>query len=122
MCKKEHQLIFASAARTAIATATVPIESAQGLFFIDVTALTAGASITFTISGVCPSDASTIYTILASAAVTATGLVVLRVSPHLTASANLIAKDILPSAIKVSVAVADTKSVTYSMYFVGMES
>ena len=120
MCK-EHQLIFTSAARTAVATATVPIESPQGLFFIDVTALTAGASITFTISGICPSDASTTYTILESAPITATGLTVLRVSPQLGAATNTIAKDMLPAAIKVSVAVADTKSVTYSMTFVGCE-
>ena len=120
MCK-EHQQIFASAARTAVATATVPIESPQGMFFIDMTPLTAGASITFTISGICPSDASTAYTILTSAAITATGLTVLRVSPHLMAATNETAKDLLPAAIKVSVAVADTKSVTYSMTFVGCE-
>lgn len=118
---KEHQVIFASAARTAVATATIPVESMQGLFFIDVTALTAGASLTFTISGICPSDASTTYTILVSAAIVATGLTVLRVSPHLTAAANTIAKDMLPAAVQVSVAVADAKSVTYSMTFVGCD-
>lgn len=118
---KERQLIFPPLARTAIAVATAPIASPQGLFFIDVTALTAGASITFTISGVSPTHGATEYTILASAAITATGLTVLRVSPHLTAAANTIAKDILPASIKVSVAVADTKSVTYSMEFVGMD-
>lgn len=118
---KEHQVIFASAARTATITATVPVASSQGLFFIDVTALTAGASITFTIYGLAPSNASTAYTILASAAITATGLTVLRVSPQLTAAANTIAKDMLPAAIKVIVAVADTKSVTYSMSFIGCD-
>lgn len=118
---KERQLIFASAARTAIATATASLESCSGLFFIDVTALTSGASVTFTISGLSPTPAGTAYTILASAAITATGLVVLRVSPQLTASANLIAKDFLPAAIQVSVAVEDTKSVTYAMEFVGCD-
>lgn len=118
---KEHKLIFPSAARTAATTATAALANSSGLFFIDVTALTAGASITFTISGIASTPASTAYTILASAAITSTGLTVLRVSPHLTASANLIAKDILPASIKVSVAVADTKSVTYSMTFCGMD-
>jgi hypothetical protein len=118
---KERQLIFESAARTAATSATASLESCSGLFFIDVTALTSGASITFTISGLSPTPAGTAYTILASAAITATGLTVLRVSPQLTAAANTIAKDMLPAAIKVSVAVADTKSVTYAMEFVGCE-
>ena len=120
MCK-EYKQIFASAARTATVTATAAIESTQGLFFIDVTALTAGASIVFTIYGESPTPAGTTYTILASAAIVATGLTVLRVSPHLTAAANTIAKDMLPASIKVTVGVADTKSVTYAMAFVGTE-
>lgn len=121
-CKKEHQLVFTRAARTATSSATLPCESAQGLFFIDVTAVTATPSVVFTIAGVSPTDASTEYTILTSAAITATGLTVLRVSPHLTAAANTIAKDILPAAIKVTATHADTDSITYEVRFVGMDS
>lgn len=116
----EHQIIFASAARTATTSATIPCNSAQGLFFINVSAVSATPSVTFTISGVSPAGDS-IYTILASAAITGTGLTVLRVSPHLTAAANTIAKDILPSAIKVTATHADADSITYEMRFVGTE-
>ncbi len=116
----EHQVIFEKAARTATTTATIPCNSAQGLFFIDVSAVAATPSVVFTISGVSPAG-STLYTILASAAITATGLTVLRVSPHLTASANVIAKDILPAAIKVTATHADTDSITYEMRFIGTD-
>lgn len=119
---KEVQEIFASAARTATPTpANIAVRSAQGLFFINVTAVTATPSVVFTISGISP-NGSTLYTILASAAITATGLTVLRVSPHLTAAANTIAKDILPAAIRVAAAHGDTDSITYSVHFVGMDS
>lgn len=119
---KEVQEIFASAARTATPTAAdVAIRSAQGLFFINVTATAATPSVVFTISGISP-NGSTLYTILASAAITGTGLTVLRVSPHLTAAANTIAKDILPAAIRVAPVHADADSITYSVHFVGMDS
>lgn len=121
MSCKEHQLIFASAARTATTSATLSVESTSGLFFIDVTALTAGASLVFTIAGVSPTSSATVYTILASAAITSTGLTVLRVSPNLTAAANTIAKDMLPASLKVTCTAADNKSVTYEMRFVGTD-
>lgn len=118
---KEHQPIFASAARTATPTpATIACESGQGLFFINVTAASATPSVVFTISGVSP-NGSTLYTILASAAITGTGLTVLRVSPHLTAAANTIAKDILPASLSIAAAHADSDSITYSMHFVGVD-
>lgn len=117
MCK-EHQPIFASASRTATESATIACESGEGLFFIDCTALTATGSIVFTIAGVSPSG--TAYTILASAAIVATGMTVLRVSPQLTAAANTIAKDMLPAALKITATHANGVAVTYSMSFVGM--
>lgn len=116
---KEHQKIFDSAARTATTTATIGVASCQGLFFINVTAATATPSVVFTIAGVSP-NGSTAYTILESAAITGTGLTVLRVSPQLTAAANTIAKDMLPDSIKVTATHADTDSITYSMHFVGV--
>lgn len=119
---KEVVELFASAARTATPTpATAAIRSAQGLFFINVTAVSATPSVVFTISGVSP-NGSTLYTILASAAITGTGLTVLRVSPHLTAAANTIAKDILPAAISVAAVHGDADSITYSLHFVGTDS
>jgi hypothetical protein len=117
---KENKVIFASAARTATPTpATITSEYTQGLFFINVTAVTDTPSVVFTISGEAP-NGSTLYTILVSAAITGTGLTVLRVSPHLTAAANHIAKDILPSALRVAPVHADADSITYSMHYIGM--
>ena len=121
MSGKKQEIIFASAARTATSSVTVPVgECSQGLFFINVTAVALTPSVVFTIAGVSPNGDAT-YTILASAAITGTGLTVLRVSPHLTAAANTIAKDILPSAIKVTATHADTDSITYSVGFIGAE-
>jgi hypothetical protein len=117
---KELQPIFPSLARTATPTpATIACASGQGLFFINVTAVTATPSVVFTISGVSP-NGDALYTILASAAITGTGLTVLRVSPHLTAAANTIAKDILPQSIHVAPVHGDADSITYSMHFVGV--
>ena len=117
---KEFQPIFASAARTATATATFNTGSCGGLFFINVTATAATPSVVFTIAGEDPISGAT-YTILASAAITATGLTVLRVHPALTATANTIAKDMLPAAIKVTATHADADSITYSVSFLGVE-
>lgn len=116
---KKPELLFASAARTATSAATMLTDSTEGLFFIHVTATAATPSVVFTIAGVSPSGAE--YTILASAAITTSGLTVLRVSPQLTAAANTIAKDMLPQAVKVTATHSDADSITYSVYFVGMD-
>ena len=117
---KKTEVIFESAARTATSSATMLTDSTEGLFFINVSAASLTPSVVFTIAGVSP--AGTEYTILASAAITGTGLTVLRVSPHMAAAANTIAKDILPQAIKVTATHANGVSLTYSMYFVGMDA
>ena len=116
---KEHQTVFASAARTATSTASIATRSLGGLFIINVTAASATPSVVFTIKGVCPISSAT-YDILASAAITGTGTTVLRVHPSLTAAANTIAKDILPSALLVTATHADADSITYSVSFVGV--
>jgi hypothetical protein len=117
---KENQPIFASQARTATTSATISVESCEGLFFINVTAAAATPSVVFTIAGLSP-NGSTAYTILESAAITGAGLTVLRVSPQLTAAANTIAKDLLPAALKITATHADADSITYSMHFVGCD-
>ncbi len=117
---KEYQQIFASAARTATSSKTVAVRSSEALIFINVTAVTATPSVVFTIAGLSP-ESSTEYTILTSAAITATGLTVLRISPHLTAAANTIAKDMLPQAIKVTATHADADSITFSMSLIGTD-
>jgi hypothetical protein len=66
---------------------------------IKITGLT-GTSATFTVQG---KDALSgdYYTILASAALTGTGTTVLRIYPGLTASANLVASDVIPRFFRV---------------------
>lgn len=81
---------------------------------IDVTALTAGASIVFTVEGK-DELSGKYYTLLASAAVTATGTTVLYVYPNGTIAANLVANHALPRVWRVKAVAADAKSVTYSV-------
>lgn len=74
--------------------------NAKGLIVIvDITAIT-GTSVTVTIQGKDPTSGK-YYTILASAALTATGTTVMRVYPGLVASANVTANDILPRTWRV---------------------
>lgn len=80
---------------------------------LDVTANTGGNTATLTISGV-DRASNKIWTILASAAKTVS-TTVLRVSPQITASANLIAQDIIPSEIQIDVAHSDGNPITYSV-------
>lgn len=64
-------------------------------------------TLTVTIQGKDPGS-STYYTILASAALTASGLTILRVYPGLTAAANTFANDIIPYQWRVAWAVGGT--------------
>ena len=84
---KQHQTLFASAARTATPTAaTFDTKCEGGLIIIDVTAASATPSVVFTLKGNGPQGGT--WDILASSAITGTGTTVLRVYPGLTASAN----------------------------------
>lgn len=74
------------------------------LVFINITAITAG-SLTVTLQGLARAS-GVYYTIIASAALTTTGLTVLRVYPGLTAAANLTVSDVLPVAWRVISAIA----------------
>lgn len=75
---------------------------------IDITAITGTTpSLTVTIRGRDPMSGKA-YTILASAALTATGTVVLTVYPSLVAAANLVANDVLPALWDVLLTVAGT--------------
>lgn len=117
---KERQLVFARAARTATSSVTFSCGSLGGLFFINVSAASATPSVVFTVKGNDPAYADRTYDILVSAAITGTGLTVLRIHPSLTAAANTIAKDILPDSITVTATHADADSITYSVEFVGV--
>lgn len=108
--------VLASAARTATPTKVDQTNpNGQSLIVvIDVTAVGVTPSVVFTIQGKDVASGK-YYTILASAAITATGTVVLRVSPHLTASAGLIAKDNVPSTWAVDAVHGNGTTITYSV-------
>jgi hypothetical protein len=107
---------FESVARTAAPPSAIfsTPRGAQNLAVVlDVTANTGGNTATLTISGVDRSG-NKLWTILASAAKTVS-TTVLRVSPNITASANLIAQDVVPSEIQIDVAHSDGAAITYSV-------
>lgn len=73
------------------------------IVFVNITAVT--GSLTVTIQG---KDvvSGQYYTILASAALTGTGLTVLKIYPSLTAAANLVANDVVPTVYRITAVVA----------------
>lgn len=106
--------VAASAARTTVQDfGDTECRGAGGLIvLIDVTAWTAG-SITVTVNGVTPQGKT--YPLLASAAIVATGVVKLSISPSLTAVANSKANELLPDLVRIHVAVADATPITYAI-------
>lgn len=108
--------VLASAARTAsVDSSDFSNEGFRGLhLIIDATASAATPSVVFTIQGY-SGLGNDYYTILASAAVTGAATSVLRVYPGLTAAANLVANDCLPSIWRVSAVAGDADSLTYSV-------
>lgn len=109
---------YASEARTATPTAMADRTNEKrdrGVrVVINVTAVSATPSVTFTIQGKCLAS-GTYYTLLASAAITGTGQTVLVVYPGLTASANAVANNVLPSVWRVIATHGDSDSITYSV-------
>lgn len=119
--RKNSQVIYSSAARTATPTAvTKRVDRAKGvLLLIDVTAISATPSVTPKIEGVMSSGA--VYTILTGAAITATGQTALKVYPGITASANVAVSDVVPQSIKITLTHGDSDSATYSVDLVTLE-
>lgn len=113
----EQVTVFTSAARTASETSST-FTNQHGhrgvIIVIDATAATATPSVVFTIQGYSPLG-DDYFTILASAAITATGTTILRVYPGLTAAANTVANDVLPPLWRVSAVAGDADSLTYSV-------
>jgi hypothetical protein len=96
------QTLTAQAAGTVVSP-TIDMQQSKGcLIFINVTSVT--GSLTVTLQGVGPTGAA--YTILASAAISATGQTVLRVYPGIAASANVSANDVTPITAQLSSVVA----------------
>lgn len=71
-----------------------------GLIYINMAVVPGADTVTFTLEGKDPLSGA-YHTILVSAALVATGLVVLKVYPGLTAAANLVANDIIPRIFRV---------------------
>lgn len=84
------------------------------IVILDVTAVTATGTLTVKIEGVDP-QTDDAYTILQGAAVSATGVYVYRVHPNLPAAANLVAQDVVPTRVRVTVAHGNAVSMTYSL-------
>jgi hypothetical protein len=114
----DNVTVLDSQARTATPTVDeFNIEHGAGtglVVVIDVTAIVSTPSVTFTIQGYDPLSTKK-FTLLASSAIATVSTTVLRVSPHLTAAANLIAKDIVPGAIAFTAVHGNANSITYTV-------
>lgn len=116
-------VILPSAARTA--TVVSPVLGATGasglMLVVNVTSITLTPSVVFTIEGLVwpagntPGATPVAFTLLTSAAVTATGTTVLQVAPGLTPAANAAASSVLPDSWRVTATHGDTDSITYSV-------
>ena len=111
-----NQIALPSAARTANTNST-PLNSLgkPGCHVVlDVTAVTLTPSITLSVEAWDKASGKW-YNLLTGAAVTTVSTTVYRIDSTLDAVANSVAKDIVPPVIRVSVAHADTDSITYSV-------
>lgn len=111
-----EEILLLSAARTAsVNSADFTNLSSTGIHVvIDVTAVPSVETMTFTLQGKDQASGK-YYDLLVSAALVATGTVVLKVYPGLTAVANLTATDILPKTYRIKVVNSASGSFTYSV-------
>ena len=112
---------LASAARTA-APDDVQIDNmscAGAHIIIVVTAKTSSPSIVVTVSGKDVSSGN-LYTVLTSAAITATGTTVLKIFPGAVGDPDLVANDFLPKTTIISVAHGNSNSITYQIGIIGL--
>lgn len=108
----EHS-VFTSAARTATSSSEDFINYGRGLVLVlSVTAVTATPSVVFTVEG---KVNGLYYTILTSAAITATGTTVWKIYPGLTAAANTVVSDVVPMFWRVTATHGDADSITFSL-------
>lgn len=92
---------------TPIALGAAWVEPTTGLVAGAALPASVAATATFTLQGYDPAS-NTWYTLLASAALAASGQTVLKVFPAATAAANLAANDIIPSTFRVLATIAGT--------------
>lgn len=110
------KVAFDSAARTASGNSNdLTNETSTGCHItIDMTAVPSVETVVFTVQGK-DEVSGKYYDILASAAIVATGTVVLKIYPGLTAIANLTATDIIPRVFRVKTTHSASGSFTYSV-------
>jgi len=122
--RRQSQTILESAARTTLQVSNVlsAEQVLSSIFSIDVTVDPSSAALTFTIEGKDPESAlaDPFYTILVSATINGVGTTTLQVGPTIIAAANTAANEMLPKEFRVSVAVVDSDSMTYSVGVVHM--
>ena len=111
-----------SAARTATEnSSTITSDEMNGAHvIIDVTADPASASVVPTIQGYNVATGNW-YDLLTGAALTAVGVVVLKVFPGAPITANLSVNDFLPLQWRVRMVHADADSITYQVSYNGVE-
>lgn len=109
--------VMASAARTATPDTEeleIPAGVRNMVLVIDTTAAGTSPSTTVTVAGVDRTSGKT-WTLLSSAAITATGTVTLSIAPGLTASANVAANAVVPPVIRITATHGNSTSHTYSI-------
>jgi hypothetical protein len=113
---KPQVTVYTSAARTATPTEfEVDTSDVRGLHLvIDVTTLAATPSVTPKIQGYSELG-NDWYDLLVGAAITATGVTVLKIYPGIAVQANATASDVLPNKCRVQLTHADADSITYSV-------
>ena len=101
-------IVTLTAASAGTTGASLDASMGRGVIvFVNISAISGTTpSLTVTIKGL--DSNGNAYTILASSALTATGLTVLKVYPALTAAANAVANDILPVNWRIDTAIAGT--------------
>lgn len=111
-------IVLPSAARTTDQTVNIDIAKHlkySGLIVVvDLTAFVTAASLTVTIRGR-DIASNKVYTLLASAAITAVSTVVLRVGQGLPATANISANDVVPPSLQIFADLGNANSHTYSV-------
>ena len=108
--------VLSSAARTATPNDNEYQTSGHRFLTLvtDVTAIVTAPSITVSVLGVDRTSGKT-YSILVGVAITAVGTQVLKIGPGLTAAANAVANDILPSTFRIVSTHGNSNSITYSI-------
>jgi hypothetical protein len=108
-CNDLGAVITHTAASTGVTGTVLDTHQCKGaLVFINVTAITGTSpTLTVTLKGL-DKTSNAAYTILASAAINATGLTVLRVYPGLTAAANAVANDVMANMARIDTAIGGT--------------